>query len=379
MSGLQQSPHASPTHSRHPSAMQQPAASSSSAPAPSDPLAALAQLQQQYAAMQQQMQQQAMQQQQQFAHLQQAAVVHAAAAAPPAAAPRSLPKIAPVTKFKGTMGGAVDTWHAAMVQQFVYYGITDEATKLRMGAGNLEGDALTWYNSIPHVSAPATWDAFMELLYRRFRPVAAVLIARQSLAKLRMGPGHSVSAYTHRFQTILTAINDMSAADQVFQYAHGLVPSLMSHVLEKQPTTLAEAIQVAASREATLGFAGRAAGSSHYRAGAGSSSSESVPMDLNHLALGDEEDESAPRFHEEPASAPRVESLLLAKLEAMEHRLAALTSKSSSSNSGYKSGDRVPGLKSGDIDRLMKEGKCFRCKQTGHRKADCPQARKSVN
>ena len=364
-------------------------ASSSSAPAgaQADAYAALAQLQQQYAAMQQQMQQQAVQQQQQFAHLQQAAVAQAAAvgAGPQlhaAAAPRSLPKIAPVIKFKGTMGGTVDTWHAAMVQQFVYYGITDEATKLRMGAGNLEGDALTWYNSIPHVSAPATWDAFMELLYRRFRPVAAVLIARQSLAKLRMGPGHSVSAYTHRFQTILTAISDMSTADQVFQYAHGLVPSLMSHVLEKQPATLAEAIQVAASREATLGFAGRAAGSSHYRAGAGSSSSESVPMDLNHLALGDEEDESAPRFHEEPASAPRVESLLLAKLEAMEQRLAALTSKSPASNFSNNSGDRVPGLKSSDIDRLMKEGKCFRCKQKGHMKKDCHgpiASSKSVN
>jgi hypothetical protein len=353
--------------------MQQCSASSSSAPAPSDPLAALAQLQQQHAALQQQVQQQAMQQQQQFAHMQQAALAQAAAAAAgaPLAAPRSLPKIAPVIRFKGTMGGGVDTFHAAIVQQFVYYGVTDEATKLRMGVGNLEGDALLWYNSIPPNDVPTTWAAFMEMLYRRFRPVAAILIARQSLAKLRQGQGHSVSAYTHRFQTILTAINDMSAADQVFQYANGLIPSLMSHVLEKQPATLAEAIQVAASREATLGFAGRAAGPSHYRPSANQSSSGSVPMDLNHVALGDEEDEAAPRFHEEPASAPRVESLLLAKFEAMEQRLAALSSKSSSSNSSNKGGDRVPGLKHTDIERLMKEGRCFRCKQTGHRKADC--------
>jgi hypothetical protein len=356
--------------------MQQSSASSSSAPAPSDPLAALAQLQQQHAALQQQVQQQAMQQQQQFAHMQQAAMAQAAAVAagaPAAAAPRSLPKIAPVIKFKGTMGGAADTWNSAMVQQFVYYGITDEATKLRMAAGNLEGDALTWYNSIPHVSAPTTWNEFMEQLYRRFRPVAAVLIARQSLAKLRMGPGHSVSAYTHRFQTILTAINDMSAADQVFQYTYGLTPALASHVWEKHPATLAEAIEVAASKEATQGLtAGRGAGPSHFRSGAGASSG-SVPMDINHIAHGgaeDEESEAAPRFHEEP-SAARMESLLLAKFEAMEQRLAALSSKPAPSNSSNKSGDRVPGLKPGDIERLMKEGRCFRCKQTGHRKADC--------
>ena len=149
----------------------------------------------------------------------------------------------------------------------------------------------------------------------------------------------------------------------------------------RQPATLADAIQEAASRgEATLGFAGRAAtGPSHYRAGA-SSSSGSVPMDINHIAHGDvehEENDSAPRFHEEPSAAR--ESALLAKLEAMEHRLAALTSKSSSSNFNNKTGDRVPGLRSGDIDRLMKDGKCFRCKQKGHMKRDCPQAPKSSN
>jgi hypothetical protein len=322
--------------------------------------------------MQQQLQQQAMQQQQQFAHLQQAAMAQAAAAAgaQPAAAPPRLPKIGLPLKFKGTMGGAVDTWQSSMMQQFVYYSINDEASKLRMGAGNLEGDALLWYNGIPPASMPTTWHDFMELLYKRFRPVAAVLIARQNLAKLRQGQ-HSVGAYAHRVQTLLAVIPDMSAADQVFQFTNGLAPALMSYVWEHQPATLEQAIQLAASKEATLGFTGRSNGSSHYRPSASPSSSGSVPMDLNHVALGEEEDDSAPRFHDEPASAPRVESLLLAKLEAMEQRIAALSSKPPSSNPSNKSGDRVPGLKSGDIDRLMKEGRCFRCKQKGHMKRDC--------
>ena len=101
-------------------------------------------------------------------------------------------------------------------------------------------------------------------------------------------------------------------------------------------------------------------------------------MDINHIAHGDvehEENDSAPRFHEEPSAA---RESALAKLEAMEHRLAALSSKPPSSFSN-KSGDRVPGLRSGDIDRLMKDGKCFRCKQKGHMKRDCPQAPKSSN
>jgi len=364
--------------------MQQPSASSSSAPATGDPYAALALLQQQYAAMQQQMQQQALQQQQQFAHMQQnaQAAASAAAAAASVVAPPRLPKIGLPPKFKGTMGGAVDTWRTGMVQQFAYYGIADEASKLRMAAGNLEGDALLWYNSILANDLPGSWDEFMERLLKRFRPVAAVLIARQSLAKLRQG-SYPVNHYAHRFQTSLTAIHDMSAADQVFQFANGLTPVLMSYVLEKQPTTLAEAIQWAASKEATVGFAGRAGGSGppHHRAGAGAPASESVPMDLNHLALGEEEEDSAPRFPEEPASSSRTEAMLLAKLEAMELRITALNSKPPSSNPGYKNGDRIPGLKREDIERLRKEGRCFRCKQKGHMKGDsvCTASQKQGN
>jgi hypothetical protein len=362
--------------------MQQSSASSSSAPAAAanDPLAQLAQLQQNQVAMQQQLQQQALHQQQQFVHMQQAAVAQAAAAAAGAqpAAPRQLPKIAPPPRFKGAMGGAADTWLSALEQQFTYYVIADDASKLRLGSCNLEGDALLWYNALQ--PKPSTWDEFVELLRKRFRPVAAVLIARQRLAKHRQLPGHSVTSYTHGFQTIATVISDMSPADQVFQYTNGLLPAIASRVWERQPATLAEAIQEAASREATLGFTTRGgAGPSHFRPSA-SSSSGSVPMDINHVALDDaevEENEAAPRFHEDPSVANQ--SALLAKVEALEHRLAALSFKAPSSTPSNKSGDRVKGLKSGDIERLMKEGRCFRCKQTGHMKRDCPQAPKSSN
>ena len=252
----------------------QSSASSSSASAPSDPLAALALLQQQHAAMQQQMQQQANVSQQQFAHFQQAAQAAAAAAGAQPAAPR-LPKIAPPPKCKGA-SGAVDGWTTAMVQQFVYYGINDDASKLRMGAGNLEGDALLWYNAL--AVKPTSWDAFVEVLLKRFRPVNASLIARSRIAKLRQGPNHSVSAYASVFQSTLTAISDMNPADQVFNFVNGLIPALAGRVWQKQPVTLADAILEAATLEATLGFAGRAAGSSHFRPSASSSSSDSVPM-----------------------------------------------------------------------------------------------------
>jgi hypothetical protein len=108
-------------------------------------------------------------------------------------------------------------------------------------------------------------------------------------------------------------------------------------------------------------------------------------MDVNHIGHADQPDADDsvefPRFHgEQPARASSGESALMAKLEAMEHRIAALMSANSkassssslSSSSSYRGGDRIPGLQAGDIARLQKENRCFRCKKVGHMKSECP-------
>jgi len=68
---------------------------------------------------------------------------------------------------------------------------------------------------------------------------------------------------------------------------------------------------------------------------------------------------------------------LLAKMEAMvQHRVAALLGQAKEFPRAFGAGgagDRVPGLKASDIERLRAEGRCFRCKQKGHSKRDCPK------
>ena len=68
---------------------------------------------------------------------------------------------------------------------------------------------------------------------------------------------------------------------------------------------------------------------------------------------------------------------LLAKVEAMvEHRLAALlqnAQRGGSNAPGQRAADRVPGLKATDLEKLRSEGRCFRCKQKGHMKRECPK------
>jgi hypothetical protein len=57
-----------------------------------------------------------------------------------------------------------------------------------------------------------------------------------------------------------------------------------------------------------------------------------------------------------------------------EHReQGALQSSSSSAEQLNAMNARVPGLKYQEMERLMKEGRCFYCREQGHMKQACPK------
>ena len=351
-------PHSSPQGS--------PRGSISLGASPSDPHAELAQLKAQmvhvYAALQQQQQQ------------------AASSVAPPQShsAPR-LPKIRAPSTYSGGGGFAADDWLSEMAQQFSYYGaqFPDDTARIRYAVGFLSGTALKWWETASADQLPTTWDEFVTLIRARFRPVQAAMLARQRIGKLRMGPNHSVNSYTSVFQSTLTPIVDMGDADQVHNYVNGLAPHLAAKVWERHPKTLKDAIDFAVSAEA-MGHYGRAAmtsrsfghggyGRQHGGASssASSSSSSHVPMDINSVEsfLVDEHEQSPP--------AVDAVGSLLAKIEVMQQTINSMQHGGGSSS--RRDGDRIPGLKAGDIEALRKAGKCFRCKQTGHMKNECPQ------
>lgn len=295
---------------------------------------------------------------------------------PPSSGPHL--KISSPSSFKGEMGFIVDDWITEMRQQFVFYGAAkfrDDTDKIRFALAYLKGSAMHWWCHEPNKEAVATWDDFVQRLHARFRPVQAAAIARQRLDKLRQKPGHSVNAYANAFQVTLTPITDMGQADQVHHFVNGLLPHIAGKVYEKAPKDLRAAIDAAVSAEAMANFGRSAAHTSSQH------SSSSAPMDINAVEqeIEDEGDHAAA-----PATAPSTDpvvSALLAKMEAMEHRLLALAGSAAGSKTPSKPfgnrDDMIPGLKSEDIDRLRREGKCFRCKQSGHMKKDCPRRPKA--
>ena len=223
-----------------------------------------------------------------------AAAQHPSRAAP-AASPSQLPRIGNPSTFKGEMGFQVDDWLGELQQQFTYYGaqFSDDTTRIRFAVAYLRGSALQWWDKSDQDTG--SWEAFVDALHTRFRPVQAPMLARQRLDKLRQRAGQSVNQYSNSFQTTLTPITDMSSADQVHHFINGLLPAIAAKVWERQPTELKAAIDLAVSIEAMSNFgrAAAAAPSSFSRAHGSTASSGSAPMDINHVSNDHDDAETA--------------------------------------------------------------------------------------
>ena len=342
---------------------------------PSAEQAALVQMQQQMHSMYQQIQQQQQQ-------LQQAAAHAATQSASSSSRPPEMPKIRQPSSFSGAMGFVVDDWISEMQQQFSYYGnrFPDDAAKIRFAVAYLTGAAMHWWE---HQEPTNVWSEFIERLHGRFRPVHAAMLARQKLGRLRQRAGQSVNQYVGVFQNTLTPIIDMGAMDQVHHFVTGLLAPIAAKVWEKHPTNLIEAIDAAVSVEAMSNF-GRAAMPSSFGQRHGSASSSSAPrsspddMDLNNIESGATNDDS--NMFQPPAEVDQTQvvlSKIVDKMAAMDLRLNALfTSGKTGTGRGGKK-DRIPGLDAATIKELQATGKCFRCKEKGHMKNECPKKPKN--
>lgn len=302
------------------------------------------------------------------------------------AAPRAPepPKIRQPGTFAGTMGFAVDDWISEMRQQFAYYDtrFPDDASKVRFAVAYLTGAAMHWWET----QDPKTyvWSEFVDRLHARFRPVRAAMLARQKLGKLRQRPGQSVNQYAGIFQNILTPITDMGDTDQVHAFTNGLLPPLAAKVWEKNPADLGAAIDAAVSVEAMSSY-GRAALPFGHRSTSSSSSATVANPDAMDLSNIEADWEVTDDHHSADASSSS--HALLAKvaeqLSVMEMRLNALSSGKPSvrvptrGNQRRGGRDLIDGLDAATIKKLQEEGRCFRCKEKGHMKNECPKKPKN--
>lgn len=328
---------------------------------------------------------------------QQLQVLQARGGAAAAASSRG-PKAPPMTQFTGLMGAGgggfeVDQWLRDAQKQFDHYGDPSPTfpsfdKKVAFAVQWMSGAAQDWWEN-EDKSGITSWDAFVERLRQRYRPQMPAELARQRLRTL-VQRGRC-ETYCNEFLKLVTRIPGRSEEDKIFDFKNGLDHPLAAKVAEKHPKTLQEAMEIAVQAEpyVTLrtgqgqrGFYAPS-GMNAYGRTTAPNNVGAAPMDLNYVSSHEDNGDAGDlgvdtTNHLAPADPMQ---LMLAKLEAMETRLQAMQGTSAAGNrpnrgpNGTGSGGRnlIPGLTATDVAALQKEGRCFRCKQKGHMKNECPQ------
>ena len=306
------------------------------------------------------------------------------------------PKAPPMSLFTGLIGNGgfeIDQWLREVQKQFTHFGdktFPDDRSKIQLAVQWLSGAAQDWWEN-EDKSGVVDWNSFVERLRHRYRPQMPAELARQRIRTL-VQRGRC-ETYCNEYLKLVSRIPDRSEEDKIFDFKNGLDRPLAAKVAEKQPKTLQEAMEIAVQAEPYVTNRGgvsssafRSTPSAFIRSSA-SSSSGAVPMELNAASIDpssvaeeSSNDDSVPSTtssHDESSSSSDPLRLLLAKIETMESRLHSMQHSSNKGKAGNnKSRNYVPGsLTAADIEKLKKEGRCFRCKQQGHMKNDCPQLR----
>jgi hypothetical protein len=300
--------------------------------------------------------------------------------------------------FNGKVGFEVDTWIRAWERQFTFPGVAahypanQPSLRVEAAAAYLTGGAADWWDNLDSDTkrdALTSWENFITALRKRFRPVLASELARARITALKQKG--SVSAYADIFQRELAPIQaEMHPNDQIHYFRAGLKDDrIYAKIVEERPTTLLRAIDIAVAWEAQYARGrneGRAAGYFNRALSAPQSAvsaSTAAPMEISAVEEGvsvdmiaaDALDEpSAGHFHAAPR-APTTDTATESRLQRMEQMMLAMLQKGTTTarSSQHSNQEKVSGLKPGEIDRLMKEGRCFRCKEKGHMKNECPK------
>jgi hypothetical protein len=247
-------------------------------------------------------------------------------------------------EFAGTLPGLSPTaWLFKVSSYFNATGVTDDATRIAVASYRLTGPALSWWRTIEPLpdtasSKPKTWGEFCTALTGTFSDAIPVEHARDRLAALQQRT--SVRQYAYIFRNTAIEIPNIANEELKDRFIRGLKPAVRQEVRMRNPSTFEDAVQMA-ERYDSLRY--------------GASYSTSYPKQPSHF-FGN-------KGHEGPAPMD-----LGAMTDARQRWNGKASGNQPSGNNGLN-GKLTPELK----QKLIKEGRCFYCRETGHRALACPK------
>ena len=217
-----------------------------------------------------------------------------------------------------------------------------EADRVRYAAGLLTGEAANWWYLRTHqrgflAEAPIrTLPEFFEGLTRRFEPILEEQQARDSLAALTQTG--TVETYYSKFMDLAGHIGSLSPDEALDRFMRGLKSDVYKYVAPWRPRSVTIAAEIAGAYDGS-GKAPKA------------TSSEPTPMELNQLRA-----DLQAQINSLKEGRPRKKDTR--PLQKSKNEWWSATLKK------YNLTEQV-------AKQLMADGKCFKCKQNGHRVPDC--------
>lgn len=270
-----------------------------------------------------------------------------------AAGPHQAMRLAPPPTYDGQTP-PLDDWLSAMQQQFDYYRVSDQASKIHYAVAQLKGPSLDWWQHPGGAGSPTTWGTFVAGLRLRFQPVTTESAARSQLHGLVQG-NRPINDYVASFRRLIVAIPSMDGASQLFQFVHGLKPTLAHYLRMTPPQSVEEAIGMVVRMGApTLG------------------ATSSSAMDIS--AMDGERNAPATAA---PVSREEYNLLLAAIQQQSRGNGSGSNGRGAQGASGGFRGPkplpRINGFTETKVKEYMDAGKCFGCGQTGHQSRACPR------
>lgn len=264
-------------------------------------------------------------------------------------------------------GRHCDTFIYSLEKLFAYYGENDSQRRVALAVTFLRGSALRWYKCAERQDPNCTlrlWPTFIEALKSFFEAANTETIVRNKLANLRQLT--SVAKYNDLFNSLIIEIADLDPRSKLDMYIRGLKQQVQLHVTLKEPSTLETAQRVALNVDGILVDTGFVRNSSQPRDNTRFKSGKSSHRNSNRFARSNHSSAS----QSVPMELGQAENDMQQDQYEYDHDATV-----ASAQSNYKGNHH---LSPEDQKRLMREGRCFFCQESGHLARDCPQ-RKQKN
>lgn len=234
----------------------------------------------------------------------------------------------------------LEDWLYSMGLYCYSQNISTDLARIKCALPYLKGNASTWLRTVcpegQWGAAPwATWADFCTALRSNFGPLQVHRQARERLDELKQKQRQSMEDYVQAFRMVLLELPNVTAEEAIHRFKKGIFFTKVKEYITQatagrtdEELTLEEVVKLATTAEMDL-----------------------IPTHLRNgraMPPGDRWSRRAHTrtFHQQPSYDSRPTAMELGNINSRQEY---------------------------DRETLFHQGRCFYCKERGHRKADCPK------